>query len=118
MRPSIADSVLVFPAPFGPSKPNISPDRTEKLSPSTATRAPYVTRSRSTSSTDAGSRVGAGEGKCRASTVGSADKVMAVALIRSEDLLDRNPERPRDDKGERQARVVAFVLDAVDGLSR
>ena len=37
-------SVVVLPAPLGPSSPNISPPRREKLMPSTATRAPYRLR--------------------------------------------------------------------------
>ena len=40
--PSRLSSVLVFPAPFRPSRPNISPCLTSKLIPSTATRSPWV----------------------------------------------------------------------------
>jgi hypothetical protein len=40
--------VVVLPAPFGPSRPNTSPDRTEKLIPSTATSSPNTLRSPST----------------------------------------------------------------------
>ena len=35
---------VVFPAPFGPSRPSISPARTSKLTSSTATRPPKVRR--------------------------------------------------------------------------
>jgi len=34
--------IVVFPAPFGPRKPNISPCCTEKLIESTAVSEPYV----------------------------------------------------------------------------
>ena len=39
--PSRTRSVVVLPAPLGPRKPRIDPDRTPKLSPSTATVSPY-----------------------------------------------------------------------------
>src|SRR5581483_4317260 len=38
---SIISRVVVFPAPFGPSMPKISPFSTSKLIPSTALRSPY-----------------------------------------------------------------------------
>ena len=41
--PSIALSVLVLPAPFGPSRPKISPRRISKLTASTAVLGPYAT---------------------------------------------------------------------------
>ena len=34
--------VVVFPAPFGPRNPRISPWLTEKPMPSTAARSPYL----------------------------------------------------------------------------
>src|SRR5262245_4968843 len=37
---------VVFPAPFGPSRPNTSPGRTSKVMSSTATVAAYVLRRR------------------------------------------------------------------------
>src|SRR5690242_2512174 len=49
-RPSIALSVLVLPAPLGPSSPKISPSLIENDTPSTATLGPYVTRRSETSS--------------------------------------------------------------------
>ena len=48
MNPEVGDitpvsirTVVVFPAPFGPKKPNISPRRIEKLIPSTAEMSLY-----------------------------------------------------------------------------
>lgn len=35
-------SVVVFPAPFGPRKPNTSPDRTARLNLSTPVTCPYL----------------------------------------------------------------------------
>src|ERR1044071_3357566 len=40
-RPTIILIVVVFPAPFGPRKPNTSPAYTSKLTLSTATLSPY-----------------------------------------------------------------------------
>src|ERR1700682_528303 len=47
-RPSIALSVLVLPAPFGPRRPKISPSLMSRDTPSTATFGPYLTRRPST----------------------------------------------------------------------
>src|SRR5579884_730317 len=41
-KPSTHSTVLVFPAPFGPTIPNISPWYTSKEILSTATTGPYV----------------------------------------------------------------------------
>src|SRR5207245_10816321 len=41
-RPAIMRMVVVLPAPLGPRKPWISPGSTERLTPSTAVRGPYV----------------------------------------------------------------------------
>src|SRR5262245_29927807 len=46
--PSRISTVVVLPAPFGPSSPKTSPFETWKLMPSTATRSPYVFLSPST----------------------------------------------------------------------
>src|SRR5687768_6512964 len=43
-RPSRISTVVVLPAPFGPSKPKISPGATSKLTPSTAWTDPYALR--------------------------------------------------------------------------
>src|SRR4051794_10624011 len=40
--PSIISSVVVLPAPLGPSSPKNSPDPTVRLTPSTARVSPYV----------------------------------------------------------------------------
>ena len=40
--PSSISTVVVLPAPFGPSRPNTSPAATSKLTPSTALMSPYV----------------------------------------------------------------------------
>ncbi len=40
LRPSIISRVVVFPAPLGPSTPNVSPRSTEKEILSTAVRLP------------------------------------------------------------------------------
>src|SRR6266571_3964906 len=47
-RPSRISTVVVLPAPFGPSNPKISRCLTRKAMPSTATRLPYRLRSPST----------------------------------------------------------------------
>src|SRR3989442_5045405 len=47
-RPSRISTVVVLPAPFGPSNPKISRSLTRKEMPSTATRLPYRLRSPST----------------------------------------------------------------------
>jgi len=47
--------MVVFPAPFGPSRQKTSPRATSKLTPRTASVSPYVLRSSLT--TTAGSRV-------------------------------------------------------------
>ena len=39
-KPSMHSSVVVLPAPLGPSNPNISPSRTLKDTPSTAVKSP------------------------------------------------------------------------------
>ena len=39
-RPSRISTVVVFPAPFGPRRPNTSPDSTWKLMPRTASISP------------------------------------------------------------------------------
>ena len=39
-RPAIIETVVVFPAPLGPSRPTVSPLPTRKLTPSTATTFP------------------------------------------------------------------------------
>ena len=44
--PAIIRSVVVFPAPFGPTNPNSSPDGTCKSIASTALNAPYFLVSR------------------------------------------------------------------------
>ena len=41
-RPSIISSVVVLPAPLGPSSPKNSPGATVKVTPSTARTSPYV----------------------------------------------------------------------------
>src|SRR5712691_3512165 len=41
-RPAIIRMVVVLPAPLGPRKPWISPGSTERLTPSTAVKEPYV----------------------------------------------------------------------------
>src|SRR5215468_2198504 len=46
--PAIMRMVVVLPAPFGPRKPWISPGATERLTPSTAVKAPYFLTSDST----------------------------------------------------------------------
>src|SRR5438445_444779 len=46
--PSRISTVVVLPAPFGPSKPKISRSLTRNEMPSTATRLPYRLRSPST----------------------------------------------------------------------
>ena len=40
-RPARMRIVVVFPAPFGPRKPKISPGATVRLSRSTAVKSPY-----------------------------------------------------------------------------
>src|SRR5262245_7268293 len=40
-RPAIMRMVVVFPAPFGPRQPWISPGATSRLTPSTAVKSPY-----------------------------------------------------------------------------
>src|SRR5258708_39871658 len=40
--PAMMRMVVVLPAPFGPRKPWISPGSTERLTPSTAVKEPYV----------------------------------------------------------------------------
>ena len=47
---------VVFPAPFGPSRPKISPSQTEKLTPLRTTRSPYLLTSPSTLITELGVR--------------------------------------------------------------
>src|SRR5437899_9995073 len=47
-RPAIMRMVVVLPAPLGPRKPWISPGSTERLTPSTAVKEPYVLTSDST----------------------------------------------------------------------
>src|SRR5690606_12600882 len=42
VRPNSMRMVVVFPAPFGPSRPNTSPPETERSMPSTAARSPYL----------------------------------------------------------------------------
>src|SRR5262245_57055372 len=49
MNPVIIRIVVVFPAPFGPRKPTISPCATRNDTCQTATRLPYTLVSRSTS---------------------------------------------------------------------
>ena len=39
-NPAIIDIVVVLPAPFGPSRPKISPEATVKLTPSTTQTLP------------------------------------------------------------------------------
>jgi hypothetical protein len=39
-NPAIIDTVVVFPAPFGPSRPIVSPLPAFRLTPSTATMSP------------------------------------------------------------------------------
>src|SRR5689334_4222122 len=41
-RPAMMRMVVVLPAPFGPRKPWISPGATERLTPSTAVKDPYL----------------------------------------------------------------------------
>src|SRR5438552_9400963 len=41
-RPAMMRMVVVLPAPFGPRNPWISPGSTERLTPSTAVKEPYV----------------------------------------------------------------------------
>ncbi len=48
-------TAVVFPAPFGPRMPKISPGSTEKLTPSTTVRSPYTLRRSVTSIIDIGS---------------------------------------------------------------
>src|SRR5438270_12606515 len=48
-RPATMRMVVVLPAPLGPRKPWISPAGTERLTPSTAVKDPYVLTSPSTS---------------------------------------------------------------------
>ena len=52
--PSTHSIVVVFPAPFGPMRPKISPRRTEKETSSAATVVPYAFRIASTSITWSG----------------------------------------------------------------
>ena len=42
--PIMHSTVVVFPAPFGPKMPKISPSATENDTSSTATTGPYVLR--------------------------------------------------------------------------
>ena len=41
-RPAIDSTVVVLPAPFGPTIPKISPSRTENETPAIALRVPYA----------------------------------------------------------------------------
>ena len=50
-RPSIISIVVVLPAPFGPSRPKISPFRTWNETPPTALTVPYDFRTSSTAMT-------------------------------------------------------------------
>ena len=52
--PVIIDSVVVLPAPLGPTTPNIEPRRTVRSMSSTATVEPYVLRREVTSTTTGG----------------------------------------------------------------
>ena len=72
-KPVTASMIVVLPAPFGPIRPTISPGRTSKVTPSTATTPPNRTVSASIESV-AGGRGAAPEG----TTTG----VSAVALDR------------------------------------
>ena len=47
-RPSTISRVVVLPAPFGPSKPKISPRRTSNESPLSTDLLPYDLHSRRT----------------------------------------------------------------------
>ena len=49
-RPEIIEMVVVLPAPFGPSKPKISPAATSNETPSTALVLPYEKRTSPTRS--------------------------------------------------------------------
>src|SRR5438093_6568100 len=57
-RPMIACSVVLFPAPFGPIRPTISPRPTLRLRPRTAGTPLYATSSRSSSRSASGIGMG------------------------------------------------------------
>src|SRR5687767_10052891 len=79
-RPFSILIVVVLPAPFGPRKPNTSPVRTLKLTPSTAVKSPNcLVRSRTTtaSSLPAGDRA-----------VGALES--AMVRLRRRDALDEH----------------------------
>src|SRR5688500_14266555 len=44
MRPSMASSAVVLPAPLGPMRPRMRPSSTRRSMPSTATLLPYALR--------------------------------------------------------------------------
>src|SRR6185295_13177048 len=89
-RPAIMRMVVVLPAPFGHRKPWISPGATERLTPSTAVKAPYFLTSVSTAITRSrGLRpamrlaVALGQGKLEGPQVlgGAPDQQRRVAFL-------------------------------------
>src|SRR5262252_244837 len=90
MRVEIIESVVVFPAPFGPSRPNISPSLISKEMPRTTSR-PSCSRRRSRSATAV--ETGRTSGRaCSASGFGKAAGFSGCSAIRSVGALESSAQ--------------------------